>query len=204
VKSVGLLLLTLLAVRATAATAYVSDELVLGLYAEQNGQGQRLATMHSGASVDKLAVNGDFTEVRLNDGTVGWVKSAYLTTREPATVRVKKLEEELDQRRATTPALAEAAARSEVEQLKRELAARQADLDAARGAPAVMPAAASGLDTASGALTGRASAGIIAAISGNAWVAIVAVLAALSCGFWLGYATLARRIKHKFGGIKVY
>jgi len=26
----------------------------------------------------------------------------------------------------------------------------------------------------------------------------------LSCGFWLGYATLARRIKHKFGGIKVY
>ena len=203
-KSVGLLLLTLLAVRATAATAYVSDELVLGLYAEQNGQGQRLATLHSGASVETLAVNGDFTEVRLNDGTVGWVKSAFLTTREPATVRVKKLEEELDQRRATTPALAEAAARSEVEQLKRELAARQADLDAARGALAVMPAAASGLDTASGALPGRASAEIIAAISGHAWVAIVAVLAVLSCGFWLGYATLARRIKHKFGGIKVY
>jgi len=204
VKSAGLLLLTLLAVRATAATAYVSDELVLGLYAEQNGQGQRLATLHSGASVETLAVNGDFTEVRLNDGTVGWVKSAYLTTREPATVRVKKLEEELDQRRATTPALAEAAARSEVEQLKRELAARQADLDAARGALAVIPAAASGLDTASGVSPGRAAAGIIAAISGHAWVAIVAVLAALSCGFWLGYATLARRIKHKFGGIKVY
>jgi len=145
------------AVRAAAATAYVSDELVLGLYAEQNGQGQRLATLHSGASVETLAVNGDFTEVRLNDGTVGWVKSAFLTTREPATVRVKKLEEELDQRRATTPALAEAAARSEVEQLKRELAARQADLDAARGALAVMPATASGLDTASGALPGRAS-----------------------------------------------
>jgi SH3-like domain-containing protein len=197
-----LLLLTLLAVRATAATAYVSDELVLGLYAEQNGQGQRLATLHSGASVETLAVNGEFTEVRLNDGTVGWVKSAYLTTREPATVRVKKLEEELDQRRATTPALAEAAARSEVEQLKRELAAKQADLDAARGA--VVPAAASGLDTAGGALPGGASAGIGAAVSGHVWIEIVAVLAALACGFWLGYATLARRIKQKFGGIKVY
>ena len=197
-----LLLLTLLAVRATAATAYVSDELVLGLYAEQNGQGQRLATLHSGASVETLGVNGEFTEVRLNDGTVGWVKSAYLTTREPATARVKKLEEELDQRRSTTPALAEAAARSEVEQLKRELAAKQADLDAARGAQAV-PAAASGLDTG-GASPGGASAGIAAAISGHTWIGIVAVLAALSCGFWLGYATLARRIKHKFGGIKVY
>jgi hypothetical protein len=67
-----------------------------------------------------------------------------------------------------------------------------------------VPAAASGLDTASGASPGGASAGITAAISGRAWVGIVAVLAALSCGFWLGYATLARRIKHKFGGIKVY
>ena len=37
-KFMGLLLLTLLAARAAAATAYVSDELVLGLYAEQNGK----------------------------------------------------------------------------------------------------------------------------------------------------------------------
>ncbi len=202
-KSAGLLLLTLLAARATAATAYVTDELVLGLYAEQNGQGQRLTTLHSGASVETLSVNGEFTEVRLNDGTVGWVKSAYLTPREPATVRVKKLEEELDQRRATTPALAEAAARSEVLQLKRELAARQADLDAAREALAV-PAAASGSETAKGASPGGASAGITAAMSGHLWIGLVAVLAALACGFWLGYATLARRIKQKFGGLKVY
>ena len=199
----ALLLLALLATRATAATAYVSDELVLGVYAEQNSQGQRLATLHSGASVDTLGVNGEFTQVRLNDGAVGWVKSAYLTAREPAILRVKQLEEELDNRRATTPALAEAAARSEVEQLKRELAAKQSDLDPARGALAV-PASASGLDTTSGAAPGGASAGIAAAMSGHAWIGIVAVAAALSCGFWLGYATLARRIKHKFGGIKVY
>ena len=202
-KSLAALLMALLAVRATAATAYVTDELVLGLYAEQNGQGQRLTTLHSGASVETLSVNGEFTEVRLNDGTVGWVKSAYLTTREPATTRVKKLEEELDQRRATTPALAEAAARSEVEQLKRELAAKQSDLDAARGALTV-PAAASGLDTSGGAAPRGAASGIAAAMSGHAWIGIVAVLAALAGGFWLGYATLARRIKQKFGGIKVY
>ncbi len=35
------LLLALLAVKGVAATAYVSDELVLGVYAEQNNQGQR-------------------------------------------------------------------------------------------------------------------------------------------------------------------
>ena len=47
----GLLLALPLSV-AAAATAYVSDELVLGVYAEENNQGQRLATLHSGAGVE--------------------------------------------------------------------------------------------------------------------------------------------------------
>ena len=200
---VSALLSALPAARVTAATAYVSDELVLGLYAEQNNQGQRLATLHSGARVETLGVNGEFTEVRLNDGTTGWVKSAYLTTREPATVRVKLLEEELDQRRATTPALAEAAARSEVEQLKRELAIKQSALDDAQRAPAA-PAAASGLATPSGASPGGATAGISAATAVQLWTWVLSIPLALACGFWLGYAALARRIKHKFGGLKVY
>ncbi len=99
------LLLALLAIKGVAATAYVSDELVLGVYAEENNQGQRLATLHSGTSVETLAQNGDFTQVRLSDGTTGWVKSAFLTNNEPAVVRVKQLQEELDRSRATTPAL---------------------------------------------------------------------------------------------------
>jgi len=209
VKWITLLLLALLAARVTAATAYVSDELVLGVYAEQNTQGQRLATLHSGASVETLSVNGEFTQVRLNDGTTGWVKSAYLTTQVPATVRVKQLEEELDRSRATTPALAEAAARSEVEQLKRELAGKQSELDAAIGAVAA-PAAAPGAATTSAATPGATRpGGVMASISAAAsghppWIGVLAVPVALACGFWLGYATLARRIKHKFGGIKVY
>ncbi len=191
------------AAKVGAATAYVSDELVLGVYAEQNGQGQRLATLHSGATVEALVVNGDYTQVRLGDGITGWVKSAYLTTEEPATVRVKQLQEELDRSRATTPELAVAAARSEVEQLKSQLNNKQSELDAARGAPA---AAASG-----GALAGEAAGtgaggprGVISAAISHPWLGLIAVLGALACGFWLGYSTLARRVRNKFGGIKVY
>ena len=180
-----------------AATAYVSDELVLGVYAEENNQGQRLATLHSGTSVETLAQNGDFTQVRLSDGTTGWVKSAFLTTKEPAVVRVKQLEEELDQSRATTPALAEAAARSEVARLKLELAAKQSELDAAR-APASAAVIAS--QPASGPLAA------IHAAAAPRWAVItgIAAVIGLACGFWLGFATLARRVRHKFGGIKVY
>ena len=189
--------LALLSMQGVAATAYVSDELVLGVYAEQNSQGQRLATLHSGTSVETLAQNGDFTQVRLSDGTTGWVKSTFLITSEPAVVRVKRLQEELDQTRATTPALAEAAARREVERLKSELAAKQSELDAARAAgsaPAVT------LSPASGPLAA------IQAAAGPRWpvIAGISVAAGLAVGFWLGYATLARRVRDKFGGIKVY
>ena len=202
-KRPAALLLVLWAGKVLAATAFVSDELVLGVYAEQNGQGQRLATLHSGASVETLSVNGEFTQVRLNDGTTGWVKSVYLTTRVPAVVRMKQLEEELDRSRATTPELAEAAARNEVLQLKRELAAKQEALDAATPA-AVAPVAGTAAMVGMATTPVGAMAGISAAVAEHPWIGVAAVLAALVCGFWLGYATLARRIKHKFGGIKVY
>jgi len=201
------LFLALLAANGRAAPAYVTDELVLGVYAEQSTQGQRLATLHSGAGVETLAVNGEATQVRLPDGRTGWVKTAYLTTREPAAVRIKQLQDELDRTRATTPALAEAAARNEVARLTRELAARQADAATAVETPASrtsdtdkasMPAA-----TAVGAVPSRD------AVDGRPfaprpWLWAATICIALGLGFWLGYAALARRIRAKFGGIKVY
>ena len=130
--------------------------------------------------------------MRLADGTTGWVKSSYLTTKEPAVVRVKQLEEELDRSRATTPALAEAAARNEVLQLKRELDEARA---AAREAAALNPAAPDAVKAASSLPPSRAV---------SAWLAGASTVAALAAGFWLGYATLARRVRSRFGGLKVY
>lgn len=192
-KRLAALLLALPCGIAMAATAYVSDELVLGVYAEQNNQGQRLATLHSGTSVETLNQQGDFTQVRLADGTTGWVKSTFLTANEPAVVRVKRLEEELDRSRATTPALAEAAARSEVERLKQELSAKQSELDAARAPGGSTPPAPGALAALDAAAAPR-------------WpmIAAAGLLVGLAGGFWLGYALLARRVRDKFGGIKVY
>jgi uncharacterized protein YgiM (DUF1202 family) len=196
VQTLTALLLALPASIAAAATAYVSDELVLGVYAEENSQGQRLATLHSGTSVETLAQNGDFTQVRLADGTTGWVKSTFLTPNEPAVVRIKRLEEELERSRATTPALAEAAARSEVERLKVELAAEQSELAASRAgrSSAVIPVSEPGPLSA------------VHATAVSRWPMFVAAGAAsgLVAGFLLGYATLARRVRQKFGGLKVY
>jgi uncharacterized protein YgiM (DUF1202 family) len=181
--------------RVCAATAYVSDQLVLNVYTEQNQQGQRLATLHSGARVETLATSADFTQVRLPDGTTGWVKSSYLTTDEPAAARLKQLQEELDRSRATTPALAEAAAKSELERREHELADEQAQLkDKQAELDAALAVRAPGAGAAPPAQPHTLGAGL--------WLGIA--MAAGALGFWGGYATLARRVRRKFGGLKVY
>jgi uncharacterized protein YgiM (DUF1202 family) len=178
-----------------AETAYVSDQLVLNVYTEQNQQGERLATLHSGARVETLATSADFTQVRLPDGTTGWVKSSYLTTDEPAAVRVKQLQEELDRSRATTPALAEAAAKSELERREHALADKQAQLaDKQAELDAALAAHVPGAGAAPPAQPHTRGPGL--------WLGIAMAAAAL--GFWGGYATLARRVRRKFGGLKVY
>jgi uncharacterized protein YgiM (DUF1202 family) len=181
--------------RAWAETAYVSDQLVLNVYTEQNQQGQRLATLHSGARVETLATSADFTQVRLPDGTTGWVKSSYLTTDEPAAARLKQLQEELDRSRATTPALAEAAAKSELERREHELADEQAQLkDKQAELDAALAVRGPGAGAAPPAQPHTLGAGL--------WLGTA--LAAGALGFWGGYATLARRVRRKFGGLKVY
>jgi SH3-like domain-containing protein len=181
--SLALLAAAGLAANGRAAPAYVTDELVLGVYAEQSTQGQRLATLHSGASVETLAVSGESTQVRLPDGRTGWVKTSYLTTREPAIVRIKQLQDELDQTRATTPAPAESS----------------------------VPAAGSPADTTTASMSATVAAPGDSKDTGDGrpfdprpWLWITTLCIALACGFWLGYAALARRIRAKFGGLKVY
>jgi hypothetical protein len=181
----------LVAASGRAATAYVTDELILNVYPDQNQQGPRLATLHSGASVETLSTSADYTQVRLADGVTGWVKTTFLTTNVPAIVRVKQLEEELDRSRATTPALAEAAARSELDRLQRELADKQSELAAALAERAQTPLAGEPVDPAP-----HRSIGLAAAAGAS--------LAVGALGFWLGYVTLARRVRRKFGGLKVY
>jgi hypothetical protein len=84
-----------------------------------------------------------------------------------------------------------------VERLKQELAARQSELEAARSG---------GTSQAAAALPAPGPLAAIQTPAGTLWqlIAGIALVIGLACGFWLGYATLARRVKNKFGGIKVY
>jgi len=57
---------------------------------------------------------------------------------------------------------------------------------------------------AAAAETGAKDAGDVRPFDPRLWLWIGTLCIALACGFWLGYAALARRVREKFGGIKVY
>jgi hypothetical protein len=78
-----------------------------------------------------------------------------------------------------------------VDRLQQALADKQSELDAALAAHG-QP------------LLARGPTSRVAARSIGAGTAAAAMLAVAALGFWLGYVTLARRIRRKFGGLKVY
>lgn len=212
---------------AEATTSYITDDLLLGVYADEHQQGQRLATLHSGTQVDTIAVAGEYAQIQLADGRTGWVKSSFLVERKPAVVRVKELEAQL----ANTPGptapgaagpVVDFAARAQIDQLKAQLATAKAELQAAR-TPAAQSAAqpveaprdasaaadAEQTDAPTSTLGAAARAGrsvlrgILHFFQTPLGVGFT-ILAALALGFWSGYAVLALRVRRRFGGIKVY
>jgi len=125
--------LALLPVVAVADTAYVTDNLKLGLYEAEDTSGRAFRTLDSGQSMEVLIRAGNYANVRLPDGTEGWVKTAYLVNDKPAKLIVAEtmaerdaLVAELDEAKQ---AFAEPAAT--IDRLRQETASLTAQLEAA-------------------------------------------------------------------------
>src|SRR5689334_23309028 len=71
---------------------FVSDKLVLNVYAEPDQGSSRIATIETGDAVDELERAENFIRVRLHDGREGWVGSSYLTSDAPAAVQLRELQ----------------------------------------------------------------------------------------------------------------
>jgi len=83
--------------------AYVTDSLQLRVYSNASADSDVLQTIDSGDSVEVFATQGGFSQVTTYDGTVGWVKSAFLVEEPPAKLlyysvseKNKELETEID------------------------------------------------------------------------------------------------------------
>jgi len=81
---IAILLLAAMPVAATAETAYVTDILRLGLHKAEDTSDRAFQTLQSGQAMEILNRGRNYAEVRLPDGTLGYVKVAYLVTEKPA------------------------------------------------------------------------------------------------------------------------
>ncbi len=110
---IAILLLVAMPVVGTAQTAYVTDILRLGLHQAEDTSDRAFRTLQSGQEMQILARDRNYAQVRLPDGTVGYVKAAYLVAEKPARLIV-----------------------TETQAAKEELENKLADLNAAFSQPA--------------------------------------------------------------------
>ncbi len=88
--------LALLPLMAAADTAYVTDNLRLGLHTAEDTSDRPFRTLESGQPMEVLVRTGNYANVRLPDGTEGWVKTGYLVDEKPAKLIVAETMAERD------------------------------------------------------------------------------------------------------------
>ncbi|MBC7984997.1 MAG: TIGR04211 family SH3 domain-containing protein [Candidatus Obscuribacterales bacterium] len=201
VLSITLVLVT----NARAEQLYVSDKLVVGVYPEIDSESDKISNLESGDAVEVIERAARHIRVRLSDGREGWVKANYLTPQAPAVVRLKELQ-------GAASATSTTQLTQELAQLRDRNAALLKEIDAVKRATAVLAPTIAASETVAIATSSTPSPTIEetatefaprAQSSSVQWLWIAAVLVVGGAGFALGYQAFARRIRRKYGSVKI-
>ena len=193
----GLLgLLALAPLTAFAETAYVTDNLRLGLHQAPDTSDRAFRYLDSGQAMEILTRDRNYANVRLPDATEGWVKAAYLVDDKPAKLIVAETAAERD-------ALA-----AELEETKQAFAAPAATIENLRNDALAFDAKLAEADaTITNLRDDNASyQGLKEQYRGSlplTWVA-GAIGVCLVAGFLLGMWWVDRRSRIRHGGIRIY
>jgi hypothetical protein len=207
-----------------AETQYVVEQVVVNVNSAPDASGQRVATIKSGEAVEVLDKQGDQIHVHLPNGTQGWVRKSYLSAEEP-------LQHRLNERNAEVEKLKQDVARLQGE--LGTARAGGAGGKPATVASGGTPSSAAATNTAAAAPTAAAAtqpgtadrpaaetnSGTPDTANGEPayfmtppdtparpvwhWALLTFVIA-LGLGFVLGWQVLDRRIRKKYGGLRIY
>jgi hypothetical protein len=202
---------------AQTETQYVIEQLVVSVNTEADGSGERAAQIQSGDRVEVLERQDDQSRVRIPSGAEGWVRSSYLSSSPPIREQLKARTEELEKLRQEKSKLETdlaSAKKAAIAASSANAPAAAAPGSAAMATPAPAPAAkietpdlapeATAADSAPASSPPLfSSEGILPARP--SWIlALVASAAMLVIGFGLGWRMLDRRIRAKYGGLRIY
>jgi SH3 domain protein len=188
--------LALLPFAAMADTAYVTDNLRLGLYEAADTSGRPFRMLDSGQAMEILSRDRNYANARMPDGVEGWLKSAYLVSEKPAKLIVAETMAERD-------ALA-----AELEELKLAFAEPAATIETLHADSADLAAKLQTSETQVAELEKQNASfsGMKDQYKGSLpvnWV-VAATAVSLIGGFLLGLWWVDRRSRIRHGGIRIY
>lgn len=178
-------------------TRYVVEELIVGIYGTPDLAGDRLGEVRSAQAIELLGTEGDAAQIRTDDGLEGWIRATYLQSERPMAPRLAALQAENEKlRKASASATrVDPKTQSELAELRASLETanrRIADLQSAnRERPA---------DEVPVEVTRPARNDALR----TSLLLLLVALVAMGAGFYWGYRTLERRVRAKYGGLKVY
>lgn len=190
---------------AFAETVYVIEQLVVGVTTEPDPESERITTIRSGDRVEVLERQGDYVRIQLDSGTEGWVKSNYLSPELPLQQRLNARTQEAEQLRKEAEQLRKTVRKLETELAEARTAAAAAASAPAPSEPAQPPMAAQheSVDTVPPESPALIMPQRSSRSPGWAWVVGSSVVCLL-VGFGLGWRVLDRRIRAKYGGLRIY
>lgn len=172
-----------------AETTYVNDQLIVGVTATSEAQSERIAQVKSGDKLEVIERDGDQTHIKLPNGKDGWVKTSYLTNEPPPQVRLTERTAEVEK------------LKSEADRLKQDVTRLEGELTAARAAHNAVADAPPPPPPVHDTVFLREPE----PKSSTSWPVLLGVAAVmLLVGFITGWTTLDRRIRQKYGGLKIY
>lgn len=187
--------LFLLAGLSAAETAYVTDQLRLGIHEASDTSDAAFASLLSGEKIDVLQENIYYAQVKMEDGRIGWVKKNYLVKDPPAVAIVEDLQNERDDLAATTKRL-----QTEVIDAKTKLKELQASLDSDSREARTEGAELRDLRKENNALEQRLDS--YESSLPTLWAAVLAILTLL-IGTWIGWWLTDYRSRRRHGGFRI-
>jgi hypothetical protein len=204
--------LSLIAVtpEARAEQVYVIEQLVVAVGSEPAGAGERIGQVKSGDKLDLIERQGEEAHIRLANGKEGWIKGSYVSAEQPLTSRLSERTAEVDK------------LKQDVSRLESELAsARAARNSAPAQAHTSRPTSVPGPMSAPGPANSRPDTPTAVSdppygrdavflrppdqAGETPWTWVLGTSAVmLLIGFALGWRTLDRRIRQKYGGLRIY
>lgn len=183
IKTFLFILLTIIALSSKAETVYVNDRVSLSVVAQPRSGQDAITRVQSGNKLESLETRNGYTKVRLENGTEGWVRSFFLTDTEPTSLRFEKASEENQRLKEQVTLLEEQIKILDEQNISPDeyFAIKQENLN----------------------ILGQ----LEKAKQDNVNVLFIAIAASfitLLVGIYLGHKILSRRVKDRFGGMKVW